>query len=321
MLIAIASYCLQARAQEPVAMATSVDGEATVESGGVTTRLEIGNELAQGAVVRVASGRAALVFMSGDLMDLATGDVLTLGPDMGGSTLTSEGTTRGVTKEDGVTVAEEGIGKANSEKWQSQLAYIYGVRGDASVVAVAPRLAVASPTPVFYWFDGDSLNAGMNKTYTLVLKDGDGKELFRKNVDGIVYEMNSYVPQPMPAEYRVEPGLRYAWTVAAKDGETTSEASYIYIDEAGIDLATEKRRKLDELRSAGKVTEQSYNTLMAMYFLDERERLFSDALPYLLALEAQPGGRQYATTQLALLFNRFGNEVSTVAAYYARKTR
>lgn len=309
-------------AQDPAAMVTAVDGDATVETSGVTKALEIGMELAPGAIVNVAGGGASLVFMSGDLMELAAGDILTLGSDMESSTLSGAEGTRGVGQQDGVTVAEEGIGKANTDKWQSQLAYIYGVRGDASVVPVAPRLAIASPRPVFYWFDGDSTKQGDSRTYTLTLKDGSGKTLLTKDVPGNVYRLNSYSPESLPAGFMVEPGKRYTWSVVEKGEQADgSEAAFIYIDEAGLQLAAAKEKRMSEMQSAKTINSQSYHTIMAMYYLDERERLFSDAIPHLLALAETPGGRTYAGTQMALLLNRFGNELSAAAAYYARMPR
>jgi hypothetical protein len=324
-IIALICFMLPAQtlSQEASAMVTAVDGSATYEAEGVSINLEIGSELPSGALVNIGSGTASLVFMSGELIELAAGDKLTLGADIESSTLMSSDATRGPKITDGITVAEEGLGKANSDKWQSQLANIYGVRGDASVVAVAPRLAISSTAPVFYWFDSDSLMRGVERTYTLILKNEEGKEIMRSNAKGKVYEMNAFVPQSLPGSFKVQPGNSYTWTVSEKGKGSASdpEATFIYIDDEGLKLAAAKREKMDGLRRDGKINEQAYHSILAMYYLDERERLFSDAILHLLALETQPSGMSYSHTQLALLLNRFGNEVSTAAAYYARKAK
>lgn len=326
-LIALFTACFaaltpDASAQQAVAMVTSVQGSGTYERAGVSKKLEVGAELPDGAVVVLHDGKASLVFMSGDLMELSGGDQLTLGAEMTKSTLSSGGATRGVSKTDGVAVAEEGVGSANNEKWQSQLAYIYGVRGDATVVPVAPRLTVSNPVPVFYWFEGDSLMKGVERTYTLTLMDASGNEIMSEDVRGKVYELNEYAPKSMPPRFSARPGTQYRWNVTekGKSASPSSGAAFVYIDQRGQEKAAEKIRKLDELRSQGKMDEQAYNSLAAMYLLDERERLFSDAIPFLLNLERLPAGAGYARKQMALLLNRFGNEVAGAAAYFARKS-
>ncbi|MAT38819.1 MAG: hypothetical protein CL946_04365 [Ectothiorhodospiraceae bacterium] len=316
---------LDAQDAEVVAMVTAVNGSGTVEANGTTEALEIGRELPSGAKIILDGGNASIVFMDGQLFELAAGDRLELGADLSASTITGGGGTRGVADGETVAVADGDVARANNDKWQSQMASIYGVRGDASVAAVSPRLTVANQTPTFFWFDGDSVAAGRSKTYTLLVRDPSGKTVVSQELTGTVYELNKQDMMLSSYAFDRSPGTVYTWGVYAKGTEPAESeslpASFVFVDTEGQERAREKEVKLQNLVETGSMDETSYHTLMSLYYADERERLFSDAIPHLYTLLDNPSGKKFAATQLAQILNRFGNEVSTAAAYFARKAR
>lgn len=314
-----------AKAQRPdVAMVTSVSGKAACFTGGEELPLELGARLREGDEVVVSSGRAALVFLAGDYLALGEGERLTLGPSLEESTVEQGGGTRGLNADDGTKVAEGGV-DAGRERyvWQAQLATVSGIRADAAVIAVAPRLTISDPNPVFCWFDTDTASGDAERSYTLALYDTEGARIATQQVRGRPGVLNSYRFAAPPAGLSAMPRTHYSWTVVPADEtvpEGRQDAAFVYVDEAGLEAAAAHRQRIAQLSEAGQVDDASMHMLLSRYFLDERERLFSDAIPHLIALQSQPGGGTYAREQLAEMFLRFGNQVSVLAPRIMQST-
>ncbi|GEM_PF-1237694 len=312
-------------AQQPdVAMVTSVSGTATCFTGGEELPLELGVRLREGDEIVVKSGRAALVFLAGDYLALSEGERLTLGPSLEESTVEQGGGTRGLSADDGTNVAAGGVDAGRKRyRWQSQLASVSSIRADAAAIAVAPRLTISDPNPVFCWFDTDTASGDAERAYTLVLYDADGARIATQQVRGRVGVLNSHRFAAPPTGLTASPRTHYSWTVIPA-GETIPEgrqdASFVYVDEAGLAAAAAHRQRIAQLHESGQVDDASMHMLLSRYFLDERERLFADAIPHLIVLQSQHGGGTYAREQLAEMFLRFGNQVSVLAPRILQST-
>ena len=307
-----------AESQQPdVAMITSVSGKAVFFTAGEEMPLELGVRLREGDEVVVTSGRAALVFLAGDYLALGEGERLTLGPSLEESTVEQGGGTRGLGADDGTNVAAGGVDAGRKRyRWQSQLASVSSIRADAAVIAVAPRLTISDPNPVFCWFDTDTASGDAERSYTLALYDAEGARIATEQVRGRSGVLNSHRFAAPPAGLKALPRTHYSWTVIPAGGtvpEGRQDATFVYVDAAGLDAAAAQRQRMQQLGEGGQVDDASMHLLLSRYFLDERERLFADAIPHLIALQSQPGGGAYAREQLAEMFLRFGNQVSVLA--------
>jgi hypothetical protein len=98
------------------------------------------------------------------------------------------------------------------------------------------------------------------------------------------------------------------------------DATFVFVDQAGLNAAAAKRAQLEDLQRTGQVDASSLHMLLSRYYLDDRERLFADAIPHLISLDALPGGNAYAREQMAAMFLRFGNQVSTLAPRILQST-
>jgi hypothetical protein len=87
----------------------------------------------------------------------------------------------------------------------------------------------------------------------------------------------------------------------------------VYVDAEGMQNAAAQRSHLTALREKTSLDEMSYHTLSCTFSLDERERLFSDAIPHLFTLASWEQGRSWAAEQLARMFLRFGTQVAPLA--------
>ena len=310
--------------QPDVAMVTSVSGKAACFTGGEELPLELGARLREGDEVVVTSGRAALVFLAGDYLALGEGERLTLGPSLEESTVEQGGGTRGLGADDGTNVAAGGVDAGRKRyRWQSQLASVSSIRADAAVIAVAPRLTISGPNPVFCWFDTDTASGDAERSYTLVLFDAEGARIATEQLRGRAGVLNTHRFANLPAGLRALPRTHYSWTVIPA-GETVPEgrqdATFVYVDAAGLEAAAAQRQRIAKLHDSGQMDDASMHMLLSRYFLDERERLFADAIPHLIALQSQPGGGTYAREQLAEMFLRFGNQVSVLAPRILQST-
>ncbi len=310
---------------QPVAMVTSVGGKAAVQTGDKESDAVLGMELQGGDVLEVRAGAASLVFMQGEFLELKAGERIKLGADRASSTLSDAGGTRGVGREETIVVASGGITPSQGKDYLSQLAVMSGVRGDNMPVAVSPRLAVSDPAPVFIWFDTDSAAAGAVRSYTIIVRDRKGGIVLQRDVEGIVYRMNTVQPEGIAAAVQSLPERHYSWAVYEK-GKVPSplpefDAAFAFVDKPGMDNAAERRRMLKSLLDGGKMDRQAYHTLLTLYYIDERERLFADAVPHLLALSDATEARDFADLQLRGILPRFGNQVSVAAAQYFASRR
>lgn len=306
-----------------VALVTAVDGSATAAMTGEEKPLSIGAKLALGTEVSVRAGKVSLVFLTGDFLSLKEGEALVLGATPGESTLRTGSGTRGLDDADARNVATGGLGAGRSGRiWQAQLASVSGIRGDGMPIAVAPRLAVAGENPSFYWFDTDTSAGAAERNYVLLLKDEENTVVARQTLRGTAGRLNHFRFERPPQGFTARPRVHYHWSIlleGAADPEGRLDASFVFVDQAGMDAARAQMRRLDELRAQGAIDLSSYHTLHCAYLLDERERLFSDGLPHVLALAAMPGGERYAGEQLAQIFLRFGNQVSALAPIVFRR--
>lgn len=303
-----------------VALVTAVRGEPRLLGSQGETPLRIGARPTVGDEVIAAGGSVSLVFLTGDLITIRDGERLMLGASLRESTLNAGGTTRGLGQEDATTVSRSGMQTGRRGRvWQAQLASVSGIRGDGMPIAVAPRLAIATEYPRFYWFDTDTSGGAGARTYILVLKNEENAVIARQTVRGRAGRLNSFVFDPLPAGFEPAPRMHYHWTVlpegaAVPDGQL--DAGFVFVDRAGMDAAHARQQRLDAMRTAGQIDEATYHLLLAEIFLDERERLFSDGIPHLLALAETPYGEEYAGEQLARTFLRFGNQVSALAPMF-----
>ncbi len=310
-------------ADEPgkeVALVTAVSGRVTLRKGETEEPLTLGMRLKLGDEISVVAGKVSLVFFAGDFLSLKDGESLQLGATPKESMLTSGGATRGLGPDDAMTVTDKGLNSNGDNRvWQAQLASVSGIRGDGMPIAVAPRLAIAGENPTFYWFDTDTSGTGGEKIYTLVLKGEDNTVLARQQLRGAAGRLNSFRFDTPPASFTATPRMHYHWTVlsegaAVPDGQL--DAAFVFIDQTGLDETREQVQLLQEMKINGQVDPTSYHTLLCTLYLDERERLFSDGLPHLLAIAAEPEGADYAGEQIARLFLRFGNQVATLAPLF-----
>lgn len=316
-LIALAAGLWADETENDVALVTAVSGKAVLLQTDGEIPLVLGMRLQAGDEIRVESGTAAVVFLTGEYLALEAGDVFTLGTTLGECTFADAGGTRGVGQDESMNVAEDGIDAGpDDDFWQAQLASVSGIRADVTVIAVSPRLAVSEPVPAFFWYDADTLSPGIEKQYILLLRDAEGKTILRERVSGHGAALNSYRPLEMPAGFKAEARWHYTWTVVPEgeaDPQGTLDAGFVYVDAGGLEAAAAQRERLTALLDAGSLDASSYRMLMARFYLDERERLFSDAVPHLVALAGASAGEEYARSELARMFLRFGNQVSTVA--------
>jgi len=300
-----------------VALLTGMSGGVTLLRSDGEVATKAGARLLEGDVVRVGNGFASLVFLSGELVTLSDGEGLTLGATMESSVLDAAGVTRGLTEGDGLNVADNIPSVADdNDVWQAQLASVSGIRGDADAIAVSPRLTISDARPVFCWFDTDSAATGDERKYLLVLRNASGQGILQQEVKGKVGTFCTWRPETMPEHFFPAPRAQYSWTIlpiAATVPDGVLDASFVYVDQEGIELANARRDRLQALHSNGSLDEMSLRMLRCVYALDDRERLFSDAVADLLFLAAMPISRPYATEQLSRMFLRFGNQVSVLA--------
>jgi len=200
--------------------------------------------------------------------------------------------------------------------WQAQLASVSGIRADVAVIAVSPRLTISDANPLFCWFDTDTTAGSVERGYTLVLRDSHYQTIAEQAVRGKTGTLCCFrFPQP-PKGFVSGARKHYSWTVLA-EGETARQgildAVFVYVDESGIEDARAHAAGLVRMHELGSIDRTSLHMLLSRYYLDERERLFADAVPHLRALDALPGGSRYAREELARMFLRFGNQVSTLA--------
>jgi hypothetical protein len=319
MLFAVAVTAQQD--ESAVALVTSVSGGVTVLRSTDEVPLTLGLTLAEGASVRVSTGSASLVFFSGELVTLADGEELRLGPTLAESTLSAGGSTRGLGASDGLSVPSGGLGGSDNDVWQAQLASVSGIRGDALAVAVSPRLAVSESLPVFIWFDTDSSAVGSERGWSLVLRDEHGATVISQPLRGKVGMFNSWRPDRLPESFRAEAGKQYSWGVFPEGMSAPQgvlEASFVYIDSEGMEHAARQRSRLRTLLQSADIDQATYHTLCATFAMDERERLFADAVPNLLALASSEQGRKWGGDQLSRILLRFGGQVAPLAAVAAR---
>lgn len=306
-----------------VALVTAASGESRLIGAKGETTLRIGTRAAAGDEVIAAGGSISLVFLTGDLITIRDGERLTLGATLKESTLTAAGGTRGLGDEDATPVTRGGMQTGRRGRvWQAQLASVSGIRGDGMPIAVAPRLTIASENPRFYWFDTDTSGGTNARSYVLVLKNEENTVVARQTVRGIPGRLNSFVFDPPPSAFERAPRMHYQWTVlpegaAVPDGQL--DAGFVFVDRAGMDTARAQEQRLDAMRAAGQLDETTFHLLLAEILLDERERLFSDGIPHLLALAEGRHGEEYAGEQLARIFLRFGNQVSALAPMFHRR--
>ncbi|MBN1446993.1 MAG: hypothetical protein JXA28_03600 [Bacteroidetes bacterium] len=307
-----------------VALVTSLSGSAVRISAAEEHPLELGGSLQAGDEVHVKSGNAALVFLRGDYLSLEAGERLTLGTTLEESRIVTGGDTRGLAVEDGLSVAEEGVDPGSGrEVWQSQLATVSSIRADAGVITVAPRLTISDPNPLFTWFDTDTSAAGTERSYTLGLYDAKGALIAQQQVRGTTGALNSFRFPQAPRDFLPEARRHYSWILVPAGTQLPAgpqDASFVFVDQAGLEAARAKRAQLEELQRTGRLDISSLHMLLSRYYLDERERLFADAIPHLIALDALSGGSTYVREQLAGMFLRFGNQVSTLAPRILRST-
>lgn len=312
-----------------VALVTAVDGSAAVTGSSAVsgaaedTPLALGMKLHAGAELTVHEGKVSLVFLSGDFLSLKEGEGLVLGATPRESTLRTGSGTRGLDDADARKVASDGLGTGRRGRvWQAQLASVSGIRGDGMPIAVAPRLAVAGDNPSFYWFDTDTSAGTVERNYVLLLKDEANTVIARQTLRGTAGRLNHFRFERPPQGFEARPRVHYHWSIlpeGAADPQGRLDASFVFVDQAGMDAARAQMRHLDDLRAEGAIDVSSYHTLHCAYLLDERERLFSDGLPHVLALAGVAGGEAYAGEQLAQIFLRFGNQVSALAPLVHRR--
>jgi hypothetical protein len=306
-----------------VAIVTSASGAATVTNGEKQESITMGMDLAEGAVLRVESGTVALVFAAGDYLELKAGESLTLGKDAASSTISGASGTRGVDAQETVDVGAEGVRPSDAGDHIYAVADASGIRGDMMAIAVAPRLVVSESNPVFCWFDSDSAAAGKEKRYVLIIADDKGAVVLREEVSGRAWEMNAVPLDRLGADLPRTALAHYTWGVFEKKSSPSApsalDAAFVFADSSTLRHADEKRATVLGLHERGKVDDHSLHMLLALYYLDDRERLFADALPHLLALAGTPAGRSYADAQIVGILKRFGNQTSVAAEYFLRR--
>jgi hypothetical protein len=288
-----------------------------------TLAVAVGMQLRQGDTLVVDNGSLSMVFMSGAFATIVVGESLQLGSDLESCVLESSTGTRGPKLDGAVAVPATGSGgQRRPDEWRRKLAYAGGVRGESGPVALSPRLAMSAPVPEFVWFDPDSSGSDSLRSYTLVLRDGQHRTLLREKVAGRVNGHNRFRPASLPAGFAADSGRRYSWGIfragaPVPDGEL--DAKCIYVDPAGIAGAAAYRREVDSLLTAGIVDSTSALMMRAMRALDDRERLFADAVPLLLDLTDIPAARRWSMEQLIAVYLRFGNRPTAVAALLQRR--
>ncbi|MCB2204995.1 hypothetical protein KQI65_09620 [bacterium] len=307
-------------ADEPgkeVALVTSVSGAVTLRTGEAEAALKIGTRLRTGDVVNVKEGSAALVFLTGEYLALSAGESLTVGEDRASCTISSGAATRGLGPDDGMTVAADGVDAGQDDDfWQSQLASVSGIRADAEVIAVSPRLTVSDPNPLFCWFDTDTTAGPVERSYTLILRDAHYETIAERTVRGKTGMLATFRFEQMPKGFEAAARKHYSWTILPEGGQPKKgilDAVFVYVDDGGLADAHAHAAGLQRMLELGSIDETSFHMLLSRYYLDERERLFADAIPHLRILASTDAGSAYARQELAHMFLRFGNQVSTLA--------
>lgn len=303
---------VDAQTSTQVALVTSVTGKSLVAVEGREDLALVGRELPKSASLRVVDGTAAVVFLSGDFVELKAGESIELGADAASSTLRETGGTRGA-DDAAVKVTDRPLSTPSANTGLMNLAYVPGVRGDALVTAIAPRLVISEARPTFYWFDPDSLHQGESRQWVIVVRDETGKTLAQKTVQGTVFTLQSTT---LPELGTLASGHRWSWGIFSPSQlpspSASLDASFVAVDEEGRTQASARRAQLEDLTRAGSLGEESRHTLLALYYLDERERLFSDALPHLLWLKEKGAAKEFAQRHLLSVLSRFGNQVAAV---------
>ena len=309
------------RADDPpreVALVTSVSGAGTLRRGEAEAELELVMLLHDVDDLSVTEGEVALVFLTGEYISLKGGDRLSLAPTPAASTLSSADATRGPSPDDGLTVAADGVDAGQDDEfWQAQLASVSGIRADVAVIAVAPRLTVSDPNPMFCWFDTDTTAGRVERSYRIVLRDSHYETIAEQVVRGSTGTLSCFRFETKPKGFDPSARKHYSWTILPQGAEAAKgilDAVFVYVDENGLQDARAHAAGLQRMFELGSIDRSSMHMLMSRYYLDERERLFADAIPHLRALDALSGGSSgYSRQQLAHMFLRFGNQVSTLA--------
>jgi hypothetical protein len=296
---------------EEVVLVTSVSGDVRVLAGEEEEKaLKIGMRLHIGDEVIAYSGKASLVFFSGSYIALAAGERLLLGGTLEESTLKSGGTTRGLVGEDALPVLEQGLTRSKKrEVWQAQLASVSGIRGDGLPVAVAPRLTIASENPHFYWFDTDTSGSGDERRYLLLLRAEDGTVLARRELQGRTGRLNSFRFAQLPDGFTASPRMHYEWSVlpaGAAEPAGRLDASFVFVDREGMELARKRSARLRELQAGGAYRRNDTCTLFIANCISTNanacSRMRSRTCSYSPRTDE---GKDYAASRLARTFLRF----------------
>jgi len=307
---------------EPVGMVTSLRGEASTERGEKLFPLTLGLELLSGDQITVVKGTLGIVYYQGDFIELKEGEVFQLGVSIATSVFRSQNPTRGVPENESVVVADNGFTRSVHKDRLSQLEYISGIRGDNTIVSLSPRLAIAEPLSPFYWFDGDTTASERSHTYIFLLKNEKGNVVQRVEFEANSGCLNAFQLSNAKTSIRMIPLEHYFWAVFRSGMESADEgafASFVVTDSASLRYAEKTRSELSSLFESGKLDEMSFHMILSMQYLDERERLFADALPHLLWLAEHFGASEFTSEHIANVLKRFGNQVAPVAQYLARK--
>lgn len=308
-----------------VAIATSMIGKATVRTSTGEKDLSIGQDLEKGTIIRVTSGKVSIVFFNGDFVEIEKNEELTLGADAKSSTIISAGNQRGVTDAEITSIGQSSVSISNAVLRLSQLTHISSVRGGAKVIAVSPRQVISVLPPTFVWFDTDSSAREKKRSYAFMIFDDRMREVYRATVFGKVYEMNSC---SLPKKSRISlmsPGKRFSWGIYEKGKvpahPQNAEAKFVISDTVGFRESNATMSKFSKALREKKIDINTYHLLVGLYFCDERQRLFSDAIPFLLALSKNNPTQSYPYQRLALILDKFGNDVSIVAGICAARAR
>ncbi len=320
LLLVLVLTQVPAYADEPgreVALVTSVAGAATLRSGEEEVPLALGMKLREGDMLTVTGGDIALVFLSGEYLAMKNGEQLTLGATREASTLVSAAGTRGLGPDDGMTVAAAGVDAGQDDDfWQAQLASVSGIRADAALIAVSPRLTLSDPNPLFCWFDTDTAAGTAERSYRIVLRDSHFETIAEQQVRGRPGRLCCFRFDQAPKGFDPSARRHYSWSILPLDalpGKGILDAVFVYVDKAGLEDARAHAAGLQRMFEVGSIDLSSLHMLLSRYYLDERERLFADAVQHLRALDDLAGGSAFAREELAHMFLRFGNQVSTLA--------
>lgn len=308
-------------APPPAALVVAASTNASATRDGKSGPVTVGDDVYPGSVLEPGAGNLGLVFTSGEFFELKPGQNLRVGATLRACEVTDNATTRGIAQDEAITVSETPVTRSNHPDRLSQLAHISGIRGDAAALPVSPRLTISDPSPVFYWFDGDSTAVGQKRTYTITVRDAVDAVVAKKDVSGSVGELNSARLDNGSIKRIAEGHFRWTVTRQGESGTSAPSAAFVYVDSAGLSLADRRRTHMESLLDARKLDASSYHMLMALYYTDEKERLFSDAFPHLLELCSSKPPTPFACEMLAESCLRFTSQLAVVAAHLVQHSR